>query len=384
MEIKKRSLPVYILLNCLTLGIYGFVVSMQVGDEINAICAGDDEEPKFGYAGAVMFRAIAPVIGIIVGLIVSLVATDSLVFSFFGEAKAAIVFAAMAVGGLLFAIIGSIFSGIYLKYWWYKQANRLKLNANRYGLEVKEGGTDNFLFHTIFEVFVLPITAILLILSIAIPALIVWLITLADSEGALVFASVLAFIFSLPILFFGVELTTGSNFAMFFIFKNLNRFADVYANGAQPFDKMAYEYYPSHDSFYPEFLSNIIKGGSVLTNKKEEQDEPPVTVPVASGSLFGLKGSCASYKFELTPGEQFIIGKDAKVSNIVIDPAYKEISRKHVGVTYNPNTDTFLVVDYSSNGTWANDIKLTPGEGVMLPKGTILKLANDKNTFRLE
>lgn len=383
MEIKKRSLPMYIFLNCLTLGIYGFIVNMQVGDEIDAICKDDGEEPRFSYAGAVMLRGIAPLVGIIVGLIVALVKFDNFSFDFLfffggGEIKAAVVFLCMAVGGLVFALIGSIASGIYLKYWWYRQANRLKLNAGRYNIEIKESGTDHLMFRTVVEAFVLPITLILVVCALAIPALIVWLITTADSSGAFVFAAILVFIFSLPIMFFGMELTAGSDFSMYFIFKDLARFSDVVSNGAAPFDKMAYRYYPSNES--------MIGGAWVPVNRNNNAAEEPVqeTLPLLKGCLYGINGSCAGYNFELTPNEEFILGKDARVASIVIDPSFKEISRKHCGITYNSNTDGFTIVDYSSNGTWANDMKLNRGEAAFFPKGTVIKLANDKNVFRLE
>lgn len=380
MQIKKRSLPLYIFLNCITLGIYGFIVSMSIDNEINAICNGDDEEPRFSYAGAVMLRGISSFVGIVVGLIVSLVAFDKIggvyldFFCGYGEIKAAVVFIAMAVFGLLFTTLGSIISGIYHKYWWYKQANRLKVNANRYDIEVKESGTDNILFRTVIEVFTFPVTVVLIGMSILIPGLLIWLITLAESTGAYVFAAILAFVFSVPLMLFSMELTTGANFATYFVFKNLNRFAEVAANGAKPFDKMAYKYYPSNESI----IGNVVAQSVVET--------PPVTptLPVFEGSLVGLKGSCAGYNFELTPGEEFIIGKDANMSSIVIDPSYKEISRKHCGITYNQTTDNFSIIDYSSNGTWANEIKLSKGEVAYFPKGTVIKLANDKNTFRLD
>ncbi len=380
MQIKKRSMPLYIFLNCITLGVYGFVEMMAANDEINAICSGDDEEPRFNYVGAVMLRGIASFIGIVVGLIASLVAFDEIGgYMFFigdeGEIKAIAVFVAMTVSGLIFTAIGSIISGIYHKFWWYKQANRLKVNAGRYGIEVKESGTDNILFRTVAEIFTFPVTVVLIAMSILIPGLLIWLITLADSAGAYVFAAILMFVFSIPLMLFGMELTTGANFATYFVFKNLNRFADVTANGAKPFDKMAYKYYPSNESI----LGNIAL--QPLSVKKDEMKE---TLPVFKGSLVGLKGSCGGYNFELTPGEEFIIGKDAKMASIVIDPSYKEISRKHCGVTYSSATDNFAVIDYSSNGTWANDIKLSRGEIAYFPKGTVIKLANDKNTFRLE
>lgn len=384
MQIKKRSLPMYIFLNCLTLGIYGFVVNMQIGDEINAICQDDGDEPKYNYAGAVMFRGIAPLIGLIIGLIVALVGEDKIsyldYFDLFGmgNLKVAYVFLVMAVCGLVFGFIGSVVSGIYHKYWWYRQANRLRLNAYRYNLDVKETGTDNLIFRTVGELLVIPITAILFALSIAIPAFIIWLITTGKSEGAYVFASILVFLCSLPIMFFGMELTAGANFSMFFIFKNLERFADVVSNGAAPFDKMAYRYYPSNESMIG------VTWLPISASKEEDEEEYPDTTPVLKGYLYGLNGSCAGYNFELTPNEEFVVGKDASVASIVIDPSYKEISRKHCGITYNSNVDGFTVIDYSSNGTWANDMKLNRGEAAYFPKGTVLKLANDKNTFRLE
>ncbi len=391
MQIKKRSFPMYVFLNCLTLGVYGLIVSMQINKEINALCKGDNEQPRFTYLAAVMFRGIAPAFGLIIGLIVGLAGIDSIGFGFIpgmGAVKAIAVFSSMLSFGIIFTALGSLISGIYLNYWWYKQANRLKLNAGRYGLVVKEGGTDNFVFRTAMEILFIPISVILFAFSFAIPAFIIWLITLADSAGAAVFAVILLLLFALPLMFFGMELTTGANFSMFFIFKNLNRFADVYRNGAAPFDPMAYEYYPSASNKYPNFIPGMISGNALMgttpaVNDEPRGDEVSTGVLGTTGTLIGINGSCAGYNFDLTSGEEIIIGKDAKVSMVVIDPAYKEISRKHVGVCYDIIRDQYRVVDYSSNGTWANGRKLIPGQEVYLTHGTELKLANDKNTFRL-
>ena len=41
MTIQKRSFAMYVLLNCLTLGIYGAVVSNKIGQEVDALCEGD-------------------------------------------------------------------------------------------------------------------------------------------------------------------------------------------------------------------------------------------------------------------------------------------------------------------------------------------------------
>ncbi len=397
MHIKKRSLPVYILLNCLTLGIYGFVVSCQMGKEVDALCRGDGERPKLTYAGALLIRGIAPILGIIFGLIAALVDIGSIgiVFKYLGaysaglmisgEFKAMIIFLSMTVWGLIFTLIGSIITGIYLKYWWYKQAGRLNLNGYRYGLTVRETGTDIFLFRTVIELILLPITLILVFAACALPLFIVWLVTLAESIGAYVFAFVLLFVFSIPLMLFGCELTTGAYFSQGVMFRTLGRYANVYRNGAQPFDLMGYSYYPSVDNKYPNFLPGLIggQGTAIVQPASQEEGSTPTGIVNACGMLVGISGSCAGYKFELTSGEEIVIGKDAKVASVVIDPAFKEISRKHVSVCYDVIRDQYFVVDYSSNGTWANGSKLITGQGVYLPRGTELKLANDKNIFRL-
>lgn len=338
MQIMKRTLPKYILLNCLTLGIYGVITLSKMGNEIDAICAGDNEKPRFGF------------------------------------------FAALALGWLTF--------GLYHRYWWYKQANRLKLNANRYGLVVKESGIDAFLFRTAAEPMFAPFTAILIGLSGILP----FLITLLCSYIDPVFGIVMGFLFSVPAALLVSEMTTGAYMSVYFVMKNLNRFSDVYRKDAAPFDPMAYPYYPSKDNFYLKYMAPLVKGNMVSTmpaKKKEadsfgfdEEDTGPLS-SISTGSIIGINGPCAGYNFNINTGEEIVIGKDAQVSSVVIDTAYKEISRKHVGVSYDIIRDVYRVVDYSSNGTWANGQKLTPGVEALLPRKTVLKLANDKNTFML-
>lgn len=395
MTIQKRNLPLFILLNCLTLGIYGAIVSNKIGQEVNALCKGDSEEPTLNYMGAMLIRAIPTFLGIIVGLIVGLVSSSAFSsFSYYSafvygslanSIKAINVFADIIVFTVIFSIIGKTVSGIYLKYWWFKQTGRLKLNANRYNLEVRESGTDHFVFRTATEVALTPASIVLKALSLLLPTVICLLLLHASP----VFAVILYTIFIIVFNIFDSELSAGAAFSLYSVFKTLNRYAVAYRNGARPFDPMAYEYYPSVDSKYPEFIPQIMNGSlgvseKVLDDKSdsEDYDEEDTVRKAAVGSLVGVKGACAGYNFDLAPGEEIIIGKDAKVSSVVIDPAYKEISRKHVSIIFDPSANVYRVTDYSSNGTWADGQRLTRGETVNLRSGTILKLANDKNIFR--
>lgn len=330
---QKRTFPMYMFLNCLTLGIYGFVVAKKMGEEINALCKGDDQEPAVGYVANAFIRLI-PGFGI-----------------------------------------------LYYNYWWYQQINRIKLNANRYDLTVKESGTEAFLMRT-----VVPMTGItLLIIGLAslLPGLLVLLFTLIHPVMGIIFG----ILFVVILAFFSGELTAGAAISNYYLMKNLNRFADVYRNGATLFDPMAYEYYPTVDKKYPNFLPNAVNGVVVAPPPVAPIDDGPVyTDPIPSvkvGTLIGVKGTFAGYRFDMVNGEEIVIGKDAKEAQVVIETAYKEISRKHVGVRYDIIRDQYCVVDYSSNGTWVNGSKMIPGQEAYLPHGTELKLANDKNIFRL-
>lgn len=388
MQIKKRRFASYVFLNCITLGIYGLIESIGIGREINALCKGDGEEPKLTYIGAVIIRAIAPFIGLIWGLIAGLSSASSFYWNLNGSIYwyldngygAVLVLSSMICYGAIFTVIGSLISGIYLNYWWYKQSGRLKLNAYRYGLDIKESGTDTFLFRTIINIFLLPITIVLLVLSFFIPGIIVWLITLGSSIGSTIAALIFALIFLIPLLLFSAELTAGANFSMYFVFKNLNRYSEVSANGAEPFDPMGYEYYPSLESKYPNYLPGLIYDKQSVKNGNDDKE---IITQMSQGSLVGLTGTFAGYQFDLNSGEEIVIGKDAQFANVVIDESYKEISRKHVGITYDITTDMYKVIDYSTNGTWANGNKLPENAESYCAHGTVLKLANDKNTFRL-
>lgn len=402
MLIEKRQYFKYIILNCLTLGIYGFITAMNINKEVNALCKGDGEEPRYGYAGAwaiskfmpLLISIVCALIGAVVGFLLCLLFGLAMLgfFALAGD-LGGFAFGGVLIGGLLWggvagvaigAVVGALLCKIYYKFWWYKQANRLHFNANRFNLEVREKGTDTFLFRTAFGLLLSPLTVILTIVTWFVPLLILGLLSLTKSA---VLVIIFAILFLIVYALFSSELSGGAAMSTYFIIKNLNRFADVYRNGAKQFNSMDYEYYPSEDNKYPNYLPNWINGTSAIAAAPVIDNVPlveePATVLGSTGSLIGVNGSCAGYTFDLTSGEEIIIGKDAKVSMVVIDPAYKEISRKHVGVCYDIINDQYRVKDYSSNGTWANGTKLISGQEVYLPHGTELKLANDKNIFRL-
>lgn len=92
----NRGLLKYILFSILTLGIYGFFFVYAMAQDMNTMCEDDDQK----------------------------------------------------TGGLIaFVLLNIITLGIYGIYWWYRIANRVCMNAPRYGITVAENGTSFLLWY---------------------------------------------------------------------------------------------------------------------------------------------------------------------------------------------------------------------------------------------
>lgn len=86
----NRSLLMYILLNFITCGIYGYIFIYGLSGDVNDVCDGDGQK----------------------------------------------------TGGLLaYLLLGFITCGIYDFIWWYKLCNRISVNGPRYGVTIQENGT---------------------------------------------------------------------------------------------------------------------------------------------------------------------------------------------------------------------------------------------------
>ncbi len=98
--------------------------------------------------------------------------------------------------------------------------------------------------------------------------------------------------------------------------------------------------------------------------------------------IFGLTGEYSNTTMELKAGQTIILGHDASKSNVVLSNA-PHVSGKHCSISYVSATDSYEVIDYSSNGTLANGERIPKGVPVSLPRGSKLSLADDSNSFRL-
>lgn len=95
-----------------------------------------------------------------------------------------------------------------------------------------------------------------------------------------------------------------------------------------------------------------------------------------------ISGEYAGSEFPLADGAEVRIGRDPKQANIVISPASEKISALHCGVRYDSISDSYIVTDYSTNGTYAGSTRLPTG-GTRIKRGTVIKLATGEFLFRL-
>ena len=119
-----------------------------------------------------------------------------------------------------------------------------------------------------------------------------------------------------------------------------------------------------------------------LNAVKAVEEESPTIAQV--GAIEGVCGQFANAVINLKPNEKVLIGRDPSTCNIVISSEKKDISRTHCSVKYDPYTDSFKVIDTSSNGTFVNGQKLVRDQETQLPAGTVLSLGSGENQFRLK
>ncbi len=101
------------------------------------------------------------------------------------------------------------------------------------------------------------------------------------------------------------------------------------------------------------------------------------------GSIMGINGSYADAIFRIDPDENITIGRDPKTSQIVLDEECELVSRTHCTVRGNAKTGLYSVTDHSKNGTYIDGKRLPKDKTVFVPRGTVLYIGNQKNSFRL-
>lgn len=111
---------------------------------------------------------------------------------------------------------------------------------------------------------------------------------------------------------------------------------------------------------------------------------PPVQKPVVQapmGQVKCTKGIVAGQGFMLPQDRKVIVGKSPQNANLVINNQH--ISNVHCSIRYNAISNTYIVKDHSSNGTFVNGVRLQKDVSMTYPAGTVLSLADGQNEITL-
>lgn len=150
----------------------------------------------------------------------------------------------------------------------------------------------------------------------------------------------------------------------------------------------------SSDTYEQRENSNFSKsqfsGGNTGTEQRElDEDSPTVFEDVwknQEGQQEGNMECCSGiYQGAVFPvgGEEVVVGRDESCANIVIKNP--KISRKHCGVRYDAANASYIVTDYSTNGTfYKNGQKFQKEAPTVCHPGTILVIAQSGNEFLLK
>lgn len=116
-------------------------------------------------------------------------------------------------------------------------------------------------------------------------------------------------------------------------------------------------------------------------------EEPKVKIETemkeARGFLYGLNGEYTGLKIELKSNEAVIIGRDPKVSQLIIKS--EKISRKHCLVSFNSKLRKFIVIDYSFNGTYTlGGERLLKNHQNILPPNSVIVIGKNQFQFILK
>ena len=100
------------------------------------------------------------------------------------------------------------------------------------------------------------------------------------------------------------------------------------------------------------------------------------------GTVEILAGEYTGAVLPVKVGEDLVIGRDPQRANMVVT-ASAAVSGLHCRIRYDAQTGRYLVTDYSSNGTFLNNERLTREKTAYASKGAVVKLADGEMVLRL-
>ncbi len=133
-----------------------------------------------------------------------------------------------------------------------------------------------------------------------------------------------------------------------------------------------------------ERLTTFRAGGGKGRGQRGSPAPPPVPSAKLKPVLRGLAGFYDSTTIELSD-QPWVLGRDARASNLVFPPDLVGVSKRHCLVSYDEARRVFLLEDaWSSNGTFLQDgRRVAAGQVQELPPGSRFYLADQSILFEV-
>lgn len=112
-----------------------------------------------------------------------------------------------------------------------------------------------------------------------------------------------------------------------------------------------------------------------LEEKIKAQQQPQM------GQVVCIKGVAAGQGFSLPETAKIVVGKSRQNTNMLINSPM--VSNVHCSIRYKAATNTYIVKDHSTNGTYVNGTRLQKDMPMSFPAGTVLQLADGSNEIKL-
>ncbi|MCD7828017.1 MAG: FHA domain-containing protein [Clostridiales bacterium] len=408
--VEKRNYLTYAILNAITFGIYGVIIRSKIGQDIETVCARDGQEQKHSFTQAWFYSKlynlmIAAVICIPLMIIIPIGSSVYSAISSFGLYRSSVgseTFIAILAVFAVMIVLSFALEGLYMPSWWYTQHNRLVLNAHRMEMILNDTAFDTAVWRSL--VFIPMNVFSVLGYGVCIAGMAGFVMCLEAGSAGYAFLSIFGGYLLGAILLFIKNII---NLPLYYTMKSLNRFAEnMGVSYTGEYDPMNYKDEDNKNNIFSRLINVLSTFGTdkkavpapapvpdygatvIKTDKGHGVYKPPVNPPAppvrSAATIECLAGTNKGFTFNITEGEEMIIGKDPKVASIVISPEFNDVSRKHCGIRYSSAEARYYVTDYSSNGTKVDGVRIEAGKRVAVRKGSRVALGRGDNVFVLK
>ncbi len=115
--------------------------------------------------------------------------------------------------------------------------------------------------------------------------------------------------------------------------------------------------------------------------KKELEEKMKAQQQPQMGQVVCIKGVAVGQGFSLPETAKIVVGKSRQNTNMLINSPM--VSNVHCSIRYKAATNTYIVKDHSTNGTYVNGVRIQKDVPMSFPAGTVLQLADGSNEIKL-